>query len=74
MDRKSICEAQAAICREQASRGESDREFWLAEAQRWQNLAGEQVHAVVCFDLVATASRGTDREARRRDEQPSPRN
>lgn len=74
MDRKSICEAQAAICREQADRGESDREFWLAEARRWHDLAGEHAHAVVSFDLTATARQALHRKARKRDEQSLCRN
>jgi hypothetical protein len=62
MDRKTICEAQAAICTEQASRGDSDRTFWLAEAQRWHDLSGEHAHAVVRFEDIAISSKALTRD------------
>lgn len=65
MDRKSICEAQAAICREQAGRNEADRDFWLAEAQRWHDLASEHARAVVSFDAIARSSQAPERLVRR---------
>lgn len=57
MDRKTICEAQAAICREQAGRGDSDRAFWLAEARRWLDLAGEHARTVISFDSVESVAK-----------------
>jgi hypothetical protein len=73
MDRKTICEAQAAICGEQAGRGDSDRAFWLAEAQRWRALASEHAHAAISIDgVVCIAKAGAlDREVQTRDGQPS---
>ncbi len=62
MDRRTICEAQAAICREQAGRGDSDRAFWLAEAQRWHDLAGERARTVMSFDNVEHAARKQARD------------
>ncbi len=63
MDRRTICEAQAAICREQAARDDSDRAFWLAEAQRWHELAGEHVRAAVS---VGRIDRAVDEQMRDR--------
>ncbi len=63
MDRKTICEAQAAICREQAGRGDSDRAFWLAEARYWHDLAGEHATTVMSFDNIESAAKARDCEA-----------
>ena len=56
MDRRTICEAQAAICTEQAGRGDSDRAFWLAEARRWRDLAGEHTRAVMSFENLESSA------------------
>jgi hypothetical protein len=76
MDRKTICEAQAAICTEQAGRGDSDQAFWLAEARRWHDLADEQAHAVVSFDHIGRFAKvqAQDCEAKMPSTRPSGRN
>lgn len=57
VDRKSICEAQAAICMEQAHRNDLDRAYWLAEARRWHDMAGEHVHTTISFDRIGNAAK-----------------
>jgi hypothetical protein len=76
MDRRTICEAQAAICREQADRDDSDRAFWLAEARRWQELAGEHVRAAVSVGRIDRAmdAQMRDRVSQMRDARPLQRN
>ena len=61
MDRKTICEAQAAICKEQADRGDPDRAFWLAEARYWHDLAAEHVQTIISFERVENATQAIAR-------------
>lgn len=69
MDRRTICEAQAAICIEQAGRGDSDQAFWLAEARYWHELAGEHARAVMSFrdDPCPAEAQARDCETQKRD-------
>jgi hypothetical protein len=44
MDRRKACLAQVKMCRERAAADPGRREFWLAEAAKWQRRANEEVH------------------------------
>jgi hypothetical protein len=44
MDRRKACLAQVKICRERAAADPGRRDFWVAEAAKWQRRANEEVH------------------------------
>ena len=51
MDRKQACLAQAELHRDRAETDPSNREFWTAEASRWQKAAEETAAVAVSHEI-----------------------